>query len=140
MNHKKVLLGIRRSLSRRAYVLDLTCRGFEVATADDGLQCLDVLRRFPPDVIVIEPELLWGGGDGVLAVLHESPEWRELPVLVLTTDRNRSAMYSISQFPVNDFWVQPVPPERLTGRVWMLAFPPMNATTAPDRMSVCNLQ
>lgn len=118
---RKVLLAVRRSQSRSEYALDLKRHGFDVAIADDGLECLDVLGRFVPDVIVIEPELLWGGGDGVLAVLSDMPELRSVPVLLLTTDCNRAAMYSISQFPVSDFWVHPVSPERLTGRVARLA-------------------
>jgi len=118
---RKVLLAVRRSQSRNEYALDLKLHGFDVAIADNGLECLDVLERFVPDVVVIEPELLWGGGDGVLAVISDMPELRSVPVLLLTTDCNRSAMYSISQFPVSDFWIQPVSAERLTGRVARLA-------------------
>lgn len=118
---RKVLLAVRRSRSRNEYALDLKRHGFNVVTADNGLECLDVLGRFVPDVIVIEPELLWGGGDGVLAVISDMPELRSVPVLLLTTDCNRSAMYSISQFSISDFWVHPVSAERLTGRVARLA-------------------
>lgn len=121
MWHRRVLLAVRRSQSRNEYALDLKRHGFDVAIADNGLECLDVLGRFVPDVIVIEPELLWGGGDGVLAVLSDMPELRSVPVLLLTTDCNRTAMYSISQFPISDFWIQPVSAERLTGRVARLA-------------------
>lgn len=89
--------------------------------ADDGLQFLDVLHQFTPDVLVIEPELLWGGGDGVVAVLRENPETQSVPVLVLTTDINRSAVYRISQFPVGDYLTQPVTSVRLTESVSRLA-------------------
>lgn len=118
---RRVLLAVRRSQSRSEYALDLKRHGFNVAMADNGLECLDVLGRFAPDVVVIEPELLWGGGDGVLAVISEMPELRSVRVLVLTTECNRSAMYCISQFPVSDFWIHPVSAERLTGRVARLA-------------------
>jgi CheY-like chemotaxis protein len=47
-------------------------RGYQVETAADALECLDLLRRIPPDVLVLEWELLWGGGDGVLAYLREN--------------------------------------------------------------------
>lgn len=114
MEARQVLLAIRRSQSRTAYTIALRAKGFRVMTADHGLECLEVLNLISPDVIVIEPELLWGGGDGVLAILSENPERQRIPVLVLTTGSNRSAVYSVSQFPVSDFCVQPVAPEQLT--------------------------
>jgi CheY-like chemotaxis protein len=139
MQPRRVLLAVRRSQTRSEYALDLKRHGFEVAIADHGLECLDVLGRFAPDVVVIEPELLWGGGDGVLAVLSDMPELRSVPVLLLTTDCNRSAMYSIAQFPVRDFWVHPVSAERLTGRVARLALGDQWPLTAesPRRASAC---
>lgn len=121
MRPPKVLLAIRRSQSRSDYVVDLRRSGFQVTTADDGIECLDVLSRFIPDAVVVEPELLWGGGDGVVALLRDKSETRSVPVLVLTTDASRSAVYRISQFPIGDFLTQPVSPQRLTGSVTRLA-------------------
>ncbi|HVA45125.1 MAG TPA: hypothetical protein VNH11_01955 [Pirellulales bacterium] len=46
-------------------------RGYQVELAADGLECLDALHRVPPDILVLEQELLWGGGEGVLACLRE---------------------------------------------------------------------
>ncbi|MBI5759780.1 MAG: response regulator [Planctomycetales bacterium] len=105
-----------------------------MATADHGLECLEVLHRFAPDVIVVEPELLWGGGDGVLAVISDRPAMRHVPVLVLTSDCDRAAMYSISQFQISDFLRQPVSPKRLTGRVVRLAFGDQLPLTAESRL------
>jgi DNA-binding response OmpR family regulator len=59
-------------------------RGYQVEVAADGLKCLDGLRRVPPDILVIERELLWGGGDGVLACLRED-KFRWPHTVVLTT-------------------------------------------------------
>ena len=49
----------------------LTDRGYEVETSSDGLDCLRKLRQVTPAVLVLDLELLWGGGDGVLAWLRE---------------------------------------------------------------------
>ena len=48
-----------------------TDNGYVVRTALDGLDCLRKLRRMMPTVLVLDQELLWGGGDGVLAWLRE---------------------------------------------------------------------
>jgi DNA-binding response OmpR family regulator len=54
-----------------AYRGYLSQDGFEVALATNGLDCLAELRRFQPDVLVMEPALPWGWGDGVLARMRE---------------------------------------------------------------------
>src|SRR5205823_2779004 len=51
-------------LCRRA----LEGSGSAVETAADGLECLSRLRAFRPNLLVLEPELPWGSGEGVLAV------------------------------------------------------------------------
>ena len=61
----------------------LSQHGLEVATATSGLDCVAQLRTFVPDALVLEPELLWGGADGVLAVMEEDPTVPRVPVLVL---------------------------------------------------------
>ncbi|MCE9607900.1 MAG: response regulator [Planctomycetia bacterium] len=66
----------------------LTGRGFDVEVASNGLQCLLLLREMRPDIVVLNWELPWGGGDGVLSVLQE--EFRLLPVVIST--RNLSTV------------------------------------------------
>ena len=44
--------------------------GFEVATAGDGVKCVELLRDCFPDVLILSLELTWGGADGVLAVVR----------------------------------------------------------------------
>lgn len=61
-------------------------RGYQVELAADGLECLAALERVPPDVLLLEQELLWGGGEGVLACLRESRcRWPE--TVILTTNQ-----------------------------------------------------
>lgn len=121
MRRRRVLLAITRSRSRTEFRLDLNRNGFDVVTADNALECLQIFQSFLPDVIVIEPELLWGGGDGVLDVISDDPTLCDVPVLALTSNCNRTAIYSISQFSISDFWVQPIAPQQLTERVMLLA-------------------
>lgn len=56
---------------REIYRRFLTERNYAVATAVDGLECLEKLRRLRPAVLVLDWELRWGGGDGVLTWLRE---------------------------------------------------------------------
>lgn len=121
MRRRKVLLAIQRSDSRTEFQLDLVRNGFDVATADHGLECLQVFQAFSPDVIVLDPELRWGGGDGVLDVIRDDPQLSKVPVLALASTRNREVVHAILQFSISDFRDHPITPSQLTERVSMLA-------------------
>lgn len=58
---------------RDAYVWVLSRHGFQMDTAEDGLACLTKLRRYMPELLILDMELAWGGGDGVLEILRDEP-------------------------------------------------------------------
>jgi DNA-binding NtrC family response regulator len=68
-------------LCRRSF----TERGYEVETSSDGLDCLKKLRQVTPAAFVLDLELRWGGGDGVLAWLREESLMPGIPVILTAT-------------------------------------------------------
>jgi len=91
--------------------------GFELGTAVSGLECIARLRERAPDVLVLEPHMPWGGGDGVLAIMGESPELATVPVMILTSCRDPYVLKGVEGFPISDYYVKPLPPDRLAGRI-----------------------
>lgn len=69
--------------SRDVYDWLLTSYGFQVETAGDGLECLDKLRQFVPDLLIFDLDMPWGGGDGLLGVIRK--DRRLLPIRVVLT-------------------------------------------------------
>jgi two-component system KDP operon response regulator KdpE len=63
----------------------MAARGYEVETASDGLACLAMLRQSMPTVIVLDQDLRWGGGSGVLAWLREEKAAPGVAVILTTT-------------------------------------------------------
>jgi DNA-binding NtrC family response regulator len=63
----------------------LADHGYDVEGAADGLQCLEKLRRLMPSVLVLDRELRWGGGDGVLAWLREQDALARASVVLTTS-------------------------------------------------------
>ncbi|MBN2023309.1 MAG: response regulator [Pirellulales bacterium] len=113
------------------YRAPLMREGFELVTAASGLQCLAWLRECVPDVLVLEPQLPWGGGDGVLAMMGEFPQFATIPVMVLTSCRDPHVLDRVSRFPVSDYQLKPLSPDRLTGRLRaLLAHPQLRFTLA----------
>ncbi len=100
-----------------AYRAPLLRKGFEVDRALSGLECVSRLRERVPDVLVIEPELPWGGGEGVLAVMGEDPGLATVPVMVLTACCDPHVMNRVARFPISDYQLKPLAPERLAGRL-----------------------
>lgn len=95
--------------------------GFEVLTATDGLECVARLRDSSPDVLVMDPALPWGWGDGVLAMMHEDADVPLIPVIVLTDGRDRSLLYHLARFPLQGYYVKPLGANRLMERIGPLA-------------------
>ena len=63
----------------------LSSRGMQVETASDGLECIAKVRAAPPDVLILDAELLWGGGDGVLDWLRKERCRDQIPVILTAT-------------------------------------------------------
>jgi DNA-binding response OmpR family regulator len=63
----------------------LSEHGYEVETASDGLDCLEKLRQLRPAALVLDRELRWGGGDGVLAWLREEQAVSGVAVVLTAT-------------------------------------------------------
>jgi CheY-like chemotaxis protein len=60
--------------------------GHEPETASDGLGTVQLLREFQPDVVLIERDLLWGGSDGVRALMREDAALTQIPLILMATD------------------------------------------------------
>jgi hypothetical protein len=57
---------------RDIYRLFLVECGFAVKTTSDGVERRPNFRRLGPDLLMLDQELLWGGGEGLLAWMRES--------------------------------------------------------------------
>jgi DNA-binding response OmpR family regulator len=109
----------------------LSEEGFQATAAFSGLECAARLRERVPDVLVLEPQLPWGGGEGVLAMMGEIPALAAVPVMVLTSCRDRRLMEAVARFPVSDYQLKPLAAERLAERLRsILAHPKLRFTLA----------
>jgi carbon storage regulator len=113
----RILIADRDEFLLATYREHLSRHGAIVATATTGLTCIDRLRDFAPDLLVLDPAILWGEGDGVLAVMHQEPRLRPASVLLLTHGGDRSLLYRLSPFKVDDYQAKPLSPTRLMERI-----------------------
>ncbi len=104
-----------------AYADCLCAAGFDVKTASDGLECLDVLKDFDPDLLVLEPQIPWGQGEGVVSLMREEPDVPLVPLIVLTSGTDLLDAYQLPRFPVLERHQKPLSPDELTKSVQRLA-------------------
>ena len=109
---------------RDAITIILESQGYQIVTAQDGLEALANLKAEKPDLMMLD--LLMPKMDG-FAVLKElqDPRWskyRETPILVLSSvreeaSRRRYELETALKLEVDDYIEKPVSPEIMLERV-----------------------
>lgn len=93
---------------REIYRCFFTCRGYRFLTADGGLACLEKLQECSPDLLILDLELPWGGGDGVLAVMREEARLLKTSVVVTSTLASAGVLNDYLSPPVVGVLAKPV--------------------------------
>ena len=84
MAKSRILLADDDITLRDLYKLRLEAEGFEVMTVCDGEECIAVVRREVPDLVITGIMIPKLGGLELLSELKKDPALQEIPVIVLT--------------------------------------------------------
>lgn len=115
----QILIADRDPVIRNHCRRCLAAHGYDAYVAADALQCVEQLQSWSPDLLVLDPEILWGGGEGVLDWLRQMQPMR--PVKIILTDGHcQSALPSELQKLVADRLERPTGLTELTGFVHQL--------------------
>ena len=99
---------------RRAVGRALTSRGFLVEVAVDGEEALGAVRRFDPDLVVLDlnlPEV-----DG-LSVCRQIRAWNPVPILVLSVREDETDKVAALDLGADDYLTKPFGTDELMARV-----------------------
>lgn len=94
--------------------------GFEVATAEDGLQALNNIRARPPDIAVLDLRMPKLDGFSVCQKLREDPLYEHLPVIILSASGTRDSKVTGLNLGADDFITKPVDVPELLARIRMI--------------------
>lgn len=114
---KKMVLVVDDDADMRVQVKTILQPHYRVVTAESGKECLQSVARARPDCVVMDV-MMDGLADGLEAAkkIKESPETREIPIILLTSV-NESYDYrsqvDAGYFPHNCWMDKPVKAERL---------------------------
>ncbi|MCB5165136.1 response regulator [Streptomyces bambusae] len=80
----RVLVVDDNKVIRQLIRVNLELEGFEVVTASDGAECLDVVHDVRPDVVTLDVVMPRLDGFGTAARLRSDPRTRHLPVAIVS--------------------------------------------------------
>ncbi len=80
----RVLVVDDNRVIRQLIRVNLELEGFEVVTAADGAECLDVVHEVCPDVVTLDVVMPRLDGLRTAARLREDPRTRHLPVAIIS--------------------------------------------------------
>lgn len=101
----KILIAEDDRFLRAAYQAKLTKSGFEIQTATDGEEAIEILKTFTPDLILLDLIMPKKNGFAVLEDISKNPSLAKIPVIVSTNlgqkeDRDRALSLGAKEFIV----------------------------------------
>jgi DNA-binding response OmpR family regulator len=80
---------------------------YDVEISDTGIECLQKLRESPPELLVIDLHIPWGGGDGVLAAMRDDFHLRKVPVVLAAREDSVARLVGLASSSVVKMVVKP---------------------------------
>jgi len=109
---------------RDAITIILESRGYQIVTAQDGLEALANLKAEKPDLMMLDLLMPKMDGFAVLKELQDArwSKYREIPILVLSSvreeaSRRRYELETALTLEVADYVEKPISPDVLLERV-----------------------
>ncbi|WP_405777169.1 PleD family two-component system response regulator [Streptomyces sp. NBC_00859] len=130
----RVLVVDDNKVIRQLIRVNLELEGFEVVTAADGAECLDVVHRVAPDVITLDVVMPRLDGLRTAARLRDDPRTSRLPLAIISACSQQEVERGFAS-GVDAFLAKPFEPAeliRLVGRLMRLE---QSASRRPDRSS-----
>lgn len=91
--------------------------GYEVRQAEDGLQALDAVREWGPDLVVLDVMMPGLSGIDVTRELRADPATAATPVILLTAKAQEADVETGFVTGADDYVVKPFSPRELVSRV-----------------------
>lgn len=95
-------------LNRMFYSAVLESGGFVAETVADGDLAIDAVRRFGPDLIIMDIQLPNKSGLELIEILRDDPEFQAIPILAVTAFVGKGEERRIREAGASAFLAKPV--------------------------------
>jgi len=113
---KKILVIEDDEVARELMRMALETSGYQVTTAEDGVQGYDTAIFLRPDLIVTDIRMPAADGIHVVRRVRDTPFLEETPILVITAFGDGHATFSLQQ-GANAFEPKPLDPQSFLATV-----------------------
>ncbi len=100
---KKILVVDDMAICREPIAEALRGRGYDVVCAASGEEALCKLRDQQPDIVLLDMAMPGLDGLAVLRTIRRNPEWRSLPVIMLTDKADRECVVGAASHKVQGY-------------------------------------
>lgn len=114
---KLILLADDSPLIHRHTVPILEDEGYEVRSARDGAEAIELARAIAPDLVITDVEMPRVDGYGVCKALKADPALARVPVMICSSLGEAADLERGFDAGADDYLVKPVVPEELSTRV-----------------------
>lgn len=90
---------------------------YDVVKIESGLECLQLLGKQKPDLILLDVQMPIMSGIKTLEHIREKEETRDIPVVFLTASADTETVIDAGRLGVVDYVVKPFMPQELLSRV-----------------------
>jgi DNA-binding response OmpR family regulator len=90
---------------------------YNVVSTNDAIAAMAMVRSSEPVAVILDVQMPGGGGLSALAKIKADPRMRNLPVMMLTGERNPETVMQAMNGGAADYMVKPFNPDNLLERV-----------------------
>lgn len=90
---------------------------FNVIATNDAVAALAMVRAKEPVAVILDVQMPGGGGISALNRIKADPRMKNLPVMMLTGERNAETVMEAMNGGADDYMVKPFNPDTLLERV-----------------------
>lgn len=114
---ERVLVVDDSSITRRLVCMVLEGAGYEVGTAENGLEALEKLYRGEWELVIADVNMPMMDGVDLVRHVRGDPAYRHLPVVVLSSEAAGERVRQALAAGADLYLAKPVPPEKLVATV-----------------------
>lgn len=103
--------------TRKILSLYLKGKGYEVVTAENGLDALEKMGTENINLVVTDMNMPFMDGIELTKTLRADPNWQHVPILMVMTEADEEEKKRAATAGVDDYLVKPANAEQITASV-----------------------
>lgn len=118
---EKILVVDDEELIRKIYLERLNFEGFQVQTASDGVEALEKIKTFMPDLILLDVLMPRKDGFATLEEIKKDPQLKNISIIILTNAGREDDIKKGIFLGANDYLVKTnYSPNEIVGKITAL--------------------